>query len=164
MKNHEYLFVLHSFLKHDFVSNSIVIRKLEMVGTINKVILVGILVKDPEVRMLQSGDKTVNLLLMTHEAWENRATNQTTEKTEYYKVVVFSKKLIAQIEKEVSKGDQLYIEGQLRVRKWQDKQGFDHYRAEIVLFSHNGVLFVLNQEKRAFLSPVDSDVPYEIPA
>ncbi|MCT6843056.1 MAG: single-stranded DNA-binding protein [Commensalibacter sp.] len=115
-----------------------------MSGFINKVVLIGILAKDPEIKMIQSGDNIATLVLMVNDSWENRRTAQQINKVEYFKVVVFSKNLIKQIETVIKKGDQLYIEGQLRVRKWYDEQKNNHYSAEIVLFSHNGILVLLN--------------------
>ena len=115
-----------------------------MSGFINKVVLLGILAKDPEIKMIQSGDNIATLVLMVNDSWENRRTAQQINKVEYFKVVVFSKSLIKQIETVIKKGDQLYIEGQLRVRKWYDEQKNNHYSVEIVLFSHNGILVLLN--------------------
>lgn len=115
-----------------------------MSGFINKVVLIGILAKDPEIKLIQSGDNIATLVLMVNDSWENRRTAQQINKIEYFKVVVFSKNLIKQIETVIKKGDQLYIEGQLRVRKWYDEQKNNHYSAEIVLFSHNGILVLLN--------------------
>lgn len=115
-----------------------------MSGFINKVVLIGILAKDPEIKMIQSGDNIATLVLIVNDSWENRRTAQQINKVEYFKVVVFSKNLIKQIETVIKKGDQLYIEGQLRVRKWYDEQKNNHYSAEIVLFSHNGILVLLN--------------------
>ena len=116
----------------------------KMSGFINKVVLLGILAKDPEIKMIQSGDNIATLVLMVNDSWENRRTAQQINKVEYFKVVVFSKSLIKQIETVIKKGDQLYIEGQLRVRKWYDEQKNNHYSVEIVLFSHNGILVLLN--------------------
>lgn len=116
----------------------------KMSGFINKVVLLGILAKDPEIKMIQSGDNIATLILMVNDSWENRRTAQQINKVEYFKVVVFSKNLIKQIETVIKKGDQLYIEGQLRVRKWYDEQKNNHYSVEIVLFSHNGILVLLN--------------------
>ena len=116
----------------------------KMSGFINKVVLLGILAKDPEIKMIQSGDNIATLILMVNDSWENRRTAQQINKVEYFKVVVFSKSLIKQIETVIKKGDQLYIEGQLRVRKWYDEQKNNHYSVEIVLFSHNGILVLLN--------------------
>lgn len=115
-----------------------------MSGFINKVVLIGILAKDPEIKWIQSADNIATLVLMVNDSWENRRTAQQINKIEYFKVVVFSKNLIKQIETVIKKGDQLYIEGQLRVRKWYDEQKNNHYSAEIVLFSHNGILVLLN--------------------
>ncbi|MBH9970520.1 MULTISPECIES: single-stranded DNA-binding protein [unclassified Commensalibacter] len=115
-----------------------------MSGFINKVVLIGILAKDPEIKLIQSGDNIATLVLMVNDSWENRRTAQQINKIEYFKVVVFSKNLIKQIETVIKKGDQLYIEGQLKVRKWYDEQKNNHYSAEIVLFSHNGILVLLN--------------------
>lgn len=117
-----------------------------MIGTINKVILVGSLVKDPEIRLLQSGDNIATLIVMTYDSWENKRNQQFIQKTEYFKVVVFSRYLITYIENTLKKDDHIYLEGQLRIRKWQDNHANEHYGAEIVLFTHNGVLVLLNDQ------------------
>lgn len=118
-----------------------------MIGTINKVILVGTLVKDPEFRTIQSGDTVATLTLMTYDSWENKRNQQIVQKTEYFKVVVFSKNLVSYVENHLKKDDHLYLEGQLRIRKWQDNMDHQHHSAEIVLFSHNGVLVSLNNHQ-----------------
>lgn len=115
-----------------------------MSGFINKVILVGILAKEPEIKTIQTGDNIATLILLVNDSWVNKQTSQQINKTEYYKIVVFSKNLIKKIETELKKGDYLYIEGQLRVRKWYDDEKNSRYSAEILLFSHNGTLILLN--------------------
>ncbi len=115
-----------------------------MNGFVNKVILVGTLTKDPEIKQTQSGDNLAILFLMVNDSWENRRTQKKTVKTDYFKIVIFSNNLIQLAMNELKIGNQLYVEGLLRVRKWQDEQKNNCYSTEIVLFSHNGVLILLN--------------------
>lgn len=125
---------------------------MKMLGTINKVILIGSLVKDPEIKVLQSGDVIATLLLMICDSWENKRNQNYVQKTEYFKIVVFSKFLIKFAEERLKKDDYIYLEGQLRIRKWQDNEENNRYSTEIVLFSHNGVLVLLNDNQNGLLS------------
>ena len=115
-----------------------------MAGSVNKVILVGNVGKDPEVRRGQSGDPIVNLSLATSESWKDKGTGERKEKTEWHRVVIFNKNLAQVAEKFVKKGSKIYLEGQLTTRKWQDQSGNDKYSTEIVLQAFNGALTLLD--------------------
>lgn len=114
-----------------------------MAGSLNKVMLIGNLGADPEIRSFQNGGKVANLRLATSERYKDRDGNQQ-EKTEWHSVAVFSEGLVNVIERYVKKGSKLYIEGQLQTRKWQDQQGNDRYSTEVVLRGFNGTLTMLD--------------------
>lgn len=115
-----------------------------MAGSVNKVILVGNVGKDPEIRQTQSGDKIANLRLATSESWKDKNTGEKREKTEWHTVVVFNKGLASVVEAFVTKGTKLYIEGSLQTRKWQDKDGQDRYSTEVVLKAYDGQIQILS--------------------
>lgn len=115
-----------------------------MAGSVNKVILVGNLGADPEIRRTADGRPIANLRLATTESWRDKATGEKRERTEWHRVVVFSEPLCKVIEQYVKKGAKLYIEGQLQTRKWQDQQGQDRYSTEVVLQGFNGTLTMLD--------------------
>lgn len=116
-----------------------------MAGSVNKVILVGNLGADPDVRTMQSGDKVVNLSIATSESWKDRATGERKEKTEWHRVVVFNKGLVTVCENYLKKGAKVYIEGQVETRKWQDQAtGKDKYTTEIVLRPFRSELTMLD--------------------
>jgi len=115
-----------------------------MAGSVNKVILVGNLGKDPEVRRLQSGDPVVNLSLATSESWRDKASGERKEKTEWHRVVIFNKNLAEVAEKYLRKGAKVYVEGSLQTRKWTDKDGQEKYSTEIVLQNFRGELTMLD--------------------
>ena len=116
-----------------------------MAGSVNKVILVGNLGADPDVRTMQSGDKVVNLSVATSESWKDKATGERREKTEWHRVVVFNKGLVTVCENYLKKGAKVYIEGQVETRKWQDQAtGQDKYTTEIVLRPFRGELTMLD--------------------
>ena len=115
-----------------------------MAGSVNKVILVGNVGKDPEIRRTQDGRPIANLSLATSENWRDKATGERKEKTEWHRVVVFSEPLCKVIEQYVKKGSKLYIEGQLQTRKWTDKDGAEKYSTEVVLQGFNGSLTMLD--------------------
>ena len=115
-----------------------------MAGSVNKVILVGNLGRDPEIRTMQSGDKVANLSLATSESWKDRNTGERQERTEWHRVSVFNQGLINIIEKYVHKGSKIYIEGQLETRKWTDQQGVEKYSTEVVLRAFRGELTMLD--------------------
>lgn len=104
-----------------------------MAGSVNKVILVGRLGKDPEVRSFQNGGKVVNFTLATSETWNDRASGERKEKTEWHNVSIFSEGLAGVAERFLRKGSKVYLEGQLETRKWQDQSGADRYSTEVAL-------------------------------
>ncbi|MEO5808262.1 single-stranded DNA-binding protein [Devosia sp.] len=115
-----------------------------MAGSVNKVILVGNLGADPEVRNLPSGGKVVNLSIATSERWKDRTSGEQREKTEWHRVVIFSEGLTRVAEQYLRKGSKVYIEGQLQTRKWQDQSGQDKYSTEIVLQGFNSNMTLLD--------------------
>jgi single-strand DNA-binding protein len=115
-----------------------------MAGSVNKVILIGNLGRDPESRAFQNGGKVVNLRIATSENWKDRNTGERKEKTEWHSVAIFNEGLANVAEKYLRKGSKVYIEGQLQTRKWQDAQGQDKYSTEIVLQGFNSVLTMLD--------------------
>ena len=115
-----------------------------MAGSVNKVILVGNLGKDPEVRRLGSGDPVVNLRIATSESWKDKASGERKEKTEWHQVVIFNENLGRVAEQYLKKGSKVYIEGQLQTRKWTDQSGAEKYSTEIVLQRFRGELTILD--------------------
>lgn len=115
-----------------------------MAGSVNKVILVGNLGRDPESRSFQNGGKVVNLRIATSESWKDRNSGERKEKTEWHSVAIFNEGLANVAERFLRKGSKVYIEGQLQTRKWQDQQGNDKYSTEIVLQGFNSVLTMLD--------------------
>ncbi len=115
-----------------------------MAGSVNKVILVGNLGRDPESRTFQNGGKVVELRIATSESWKDRATGEKKERTEWHTVKVFSEGLANVAERYLRKGSKVYIEGALQTRKWQDQQGQDRYSTEIVLQGFNATLTMLD--------------------
>ena len=115
-----------------------------MAGSVNKVILVGNLGKDPEVRRMTSGEPVVNLSVATSETWRDKASGEKKEKTEWHRISVLNDKLVEVVEKYVKKGSKLYIEGQLETRKWTDKDGQEKYSTEVVLRPFRGELTMLD--------------------
>jgi single-strand DNA-binding protein len=115
-----------------------------MAGSVNKVILVGNLGKDPEVRRMQNGNPVVNLSVATSENWRDKATGERKEKTEWHRVVIFSEGLAKVAEQYLKKGSKVYIEGQLQTRKWTDQSGVEKYSTEVVLQGFNSNLTMLD--------------------
>ena len=115
-----------------------------MAGSVNKVILVGNLGADPEIRRLNSGDPVVNLRIATSESWRDKNSGERKEKTEWHSVVIFNDNLAKVAEQYLKKGAKVYIEGQLQTRKWQDQTGNDRYTTEIVLQKFRGELQMLD--------------------
>ncbi len=116
-----------------------------MAGSVNKVILVGNLGKDPEVRRMQDGRPVVNLSVATSESWRDKATGERKEKTEWHRVVIFNEGLAKIAEQYLKKGSKIYLEGQLQTRKWTDQQGVDKYSTEVVLQGFNSALTMLDR-------------------
>lgn len=115
-----------------------------MAGSVNKVILVGNLGQDPEVRSFQNGGKVVNLRIATSETWKDRNSGERQERTQWHSVAIFSEPLAKIAEQYLKKGSKVYIEGQLETRKWQDQSGQDRYSTEVVLRPYRGELTLLD--------------------
>ena len=115
-----------------------------MAGSLNKVMLIGNLGADPEIRSFQNGGKVANLRIATSETWKDRNTGERQERTEWHTVAIFSEGLVGVVERFLRKGSKVYIEGQLQTRKWQDQQGNDRYSTEVVLRGMNGTLTMLD--------------------
>ncbi len=115
-----------------------------MAGSVNKVILVGNLGKDPEVRNTQDGTKIVNLTLATSETWNDRASGERKERTEWHRVVIFNDRTADVAERFLKKGRKVYVEGSLQTRKWTDQQGQERYTTEVVIGRFNGNLTLLD--------------------
>jgi single-strand DNA-binding protein len=116
-----------------------------MAGSVNKVILVGNLGADPEIRRTQDGRPIANLRLATSDSWKDKATGERREKTEWHRVVIFNENLCRIAEQYLKKGSKVYIEGQLQTRKWQDQSGQDRYSTEVVLQGFRGELTLLDR-------------------
>ncbi|MGD2132407.1 MAG: single-stranded DNA-binding protein [Maricaulaceae bacterium] len=129
-----------------------------MAGSLNKVMLIGNLGRDPEVRKLPSGDPVVNLRIATSEQWRDKATGEKRDRTEWHSVAIFNENLARVAENYLRKGTRIYVEGQLQTRKWQDKDGQDRYSTEIVLGKFRGDLQILSAkgEESSYSGPDDS--------
>ena len=117
-----------------------------MSGSVNKVILVGNLGRDPEIRTMQNGNRVANLSVATSERWFDKRANERREKTEWHRVVIFDEKLIDVVEQYVHKGSKIYLEGQIQTRKWTDQSGVEKYSTEVVLQRFRGVLTMLDSK------------------
>ena len=115
-----------------------------MAGSVNKVILIGNLGRDPEVRSFQNGGKVCNLRIATSENWKDKNTGERKERTEWHTVAIFNEGLVRIAEQYLRKGSKVYIEGQLQTRKWQDQSGQDRYSTEVVLQGYGGTLTMLD--------------------
>lgn len=115
-----------------------------MAGSVNKVIIIGNLGRDPEVRSFQNGGKVCNLRIATSETWKDRNTGERRERTEWHSVAVFSEGLVRVCEQYLRKGSKVYIEGKLQTRKWQDQSGQDRYSTEVVLQGFDATLVMLD--------------------
>jgi single-strand DNA-binding protein len=115
-----------------------------MAGSVNKVILIGNLGRDPEVRSFQNGGKVVNLRIATSETWRDKASGERKERTEWHSVAIFNENVAKIAEQYLKKGSKVYIEGQLETRKWQDQSGQDRYSTEVVLRPYTGQLTLLD--------------------
>src|SRR4029077_11551732 len=116
-----------------------------MAGSVNKVILVGNLGADPEIRRTQDGRPIVNLRLATSETWRDKATGERRERTEWHRVVIFNETLAKVAEQYLKKGSKIYVEGQLQTRKWQEQHGHDRYSTEVVLQGFSSQLTMLDR-------------------
>lgn len=117
-----------------------------MAGSVNKVILIGNLGKDPEIRAMQSGDSVCNLAIATSERWKDKQSGEQREKTEWHRVSIFSQPLVKVAEQYLQKGSKVYIEGQMETRKWQDQNGQDRYSTEVVLRPYKSELTMLDSK------------------
>ena len=124
-----------------------------MVGSVNKVILLGNLGRDPEIRSLQTGNKMAAFSLATSKRWKDKTTQEQKDKTSWHNVVIFGEGLVDIVEKYVKKGSKIFVEGELQTRKWQDKDGNDRYTTEVVLQGYNSTLTLLDSR-----SSVKSDI------
>lgn len=152
-----------------------------MSGSVNKVIIVGNLGADPEVRSFQNGSKVCNLRIATSESWKDKSTGEKQERTEWHSVAIFGDGLVGVAERYLSKGSKVYIEGQLRTRKWQDQSGNDRYTTEVVLQGPGATLVMLDgaaggsatrrepdgsqgaPPKRSAKEDIDDDIPFISP-
>jgi len=116
-----------------------------MAGSVNKVILIGNLGADPEIRRTQDGRPIANLRVATSESWRDKTTGERKEKTEWHRVVIFNEGLCKIVEQYLKKGSKVYLEGALQTRKWQDKDGHDRYSTEVVLQGFNSQLTMLDR-------------------
>lgn len=130
-----------------------------MSGSVNKVILVGNLGRDPEIRTMQNGNKVANLRLATSESWKDKSTGERKEKTEWHRVVIFGK-LADVAEKYLNKGSKVYINGSLQTRKWTDSDGVERYSTEVVLQGFGGELIMLDAPKHAAPETSDDEIPF----
>ena len=157
-----------------------------MSGSVNKVILVGNLGSDPEIRRMNSGDQVATLSIATSDTWRDRNTGERRERTEWHRVVIFNEKLVEVAEQYLKKGSKVYIEGQLQTRKWQDQNGIDRYTTEVVLQNFRGQLqmfdsrpddggsnattntqnsaigsqYAAQKGRTSYQQPLDDDVPF----
>lgn len=147
-----------------------------MSGSVNKVILVGNLGRDPESKSFQNGGKVVNLRIATSESWKDKSTGERKERTEWHAVSIFNEPLANTAERFLRKGSKVYLEGALQTRKWQDQSGADRYSTEVVLQGFNAVLVLLDgrdgdggqsgngsrgaPQQPAYDPDLDDDVPF----
>lgn len=115
-----------------------------MAGSLNKVMLIGNLGADPEIRTFNNGGKVANLRIATSEQWKDRQTGERKEKTEWHTVAIFSEGLVGVVERYLKKGSKVFVEGKLQTRKWQDQNGQDRYSTEIVIQGMGGTLTMLD--------------------
>ena len=120
-----------------------------MAGSVNKVILIGNLGRDPELRAVPNGGQLANLSVATSERWKDRETGEQRERTEWHRVVIFDEKLVEVASKYLSKGSKIYIEGRLQTRKWKDKSGQDRQTTEIILQRFNSQLTMLDSRSQS---------------
>ena len=131
-----------------------------MAGSVNKVILIGNLGRDPEIRSMQDGNRVANLAVATSESWRDRVSGERKERTEWHRVVIFNERLAEIAEKYLRKGSKVYLEGALQTRKWTDNSGQDRYTTEVVLNRFRGELTMLDGAggARGAMPPVDSGI------
>jgi len=145
------IFSLYSckFENNRSIISNIFFRSVKMSGSINKVILVGNLGRDPEIRAMQNGDKIVQLSIATSDRWKDKSSGEQREKTEWHRVVIFNEGIGRIAEQYLKKGSTVYIEGQLQTRKWTDQSGQEKYTTEIVLQRYRGELTLLGSRSNS---------------
>ena len=126
-----------------------------MAGSVNKVILVGNLGRDPEIRSTQDGTRIANLNLATSESWRDRVSGERKERTEWHRVVIFNERLVEIAEKYLRKGSKIYVEGALQTRKWTDQNNQERYSTEVVLQRFRGELTMLDSARSAGGPPIE---------
>ena len=129
-----------------------------MVGSVNKVILLGNLGRDPEIRSMQSGSKMASFSIATSKRWKDRNTQEQKEKTSWHNIVIFGDGLVDIVEKYVKKGSKIYVEGELQTRKWQDQDGNDRYTTEVVLQGYNCNLTLLDSRNTTSSSTSENQI------
>jgi single-strand DNA-binding protein len=135
-----------------------------MAGSLNKVILIGNLGKDPDVRFMPDGSKVTSFSLATSDVWKDKVTGERKDKTEWHRISIFNERLVEIIEKYVRKGTKLYIEGQLQTRKWTDQSGTERFTTEVVLGKFRGEMVILDPKKGDTDSDSRNDsIPSDIP-
>ena len=134
-----------------------------MAGSINKVILVGNIGQEPQVRTMQSGQKVLSFSLATSDRWRDRQTGEQKEQTEWHRVVIFNPSLVEVAERLLQKGTKLYLEGSLRTRKWQNQQGVDTFTTEVVLNPYAGQMVILSGAKTSDASSEGSSAGSSAP-
>ena len=135
-----------------------------MAGSVNKVILLGNLGRDPDIRSMQNGKKVCTLSLATSDSWKDKETGEKKEKTEWHRVVVFNEGLIGVVESYVKKGTKLYIEGSLQTRKWTDESGNEKYTTEIVIQGYGGRIDIVSAKGSEQETPGDQYISQNIDA
>src|SRR5487761_1831476 len=135
-----------------------------MAGSVNKVILIGNLGRDPEIRSTNDGTRVANMSVATSESWRDKATGERKERTEWHRVVVFNDRLVEIIEKYLKKGSKVYLEGALQTRKWTDQSGQEKYTTEVVLQRYRGELTMLDGARGGGGESVAADDPSAPPA
>jgi single-strand DNA-binding protein len=132
-----------------------------MAASINKVLLIGLVTKDPEIRSMSNNGEVATFFLATSKSWKDKQTGERKEKAEFHRIVVYSSGLVGIIKQYVKKGTKLYIEGSLQTRKWTDNQGIEKYSTEIVLQGFNSILQILNKKKesKSIVESVKEDYP-----
>jgi len=142
-------------------------REIKMAGSVNRVIILGNLGADPEIRTFGNGGKVCNLRVATSETWRDKNTGDRRDKTEWHTVAIFTEGLVKVCEQYLKKGSKVYLEGQLQTRKWQDQSGNDRYSTEVVLQGFNGTLTMLDgaggQQSEQPQQPANNDMDDEIP-
>lgn len=133
-----------------------------MAGSLNKVMLIGNLGQDPEVKSFQNGGKVANLRIATSESWKDKQTGERKERTEWHTVAIFGEGLVGVAERYLHKGSKVYIEGKLQTRKWQDQSGNDRYSTEVVLQGPGSALTMLDGAKQSDSTPSRDEMRREI--